>query len=113
MPNHIRNTVLTFSAASEIQRYKPVIGTSAVNIQVHDDNTAVTFEVATCSNTQEFTGSGSGSTSIPTTAEFDNRERDNGALFSVTNPFDSNYGWTTDILIRVSAAGKLIVEDLA
>jgi len=113
MPNHIRNTVLTFSGASEIQRYKPTPGTNGINIQVHDDNPAVTFEIATSSNTQTFTGSGTGVTSIPTTAEFDARERDNGALFSITNPFDSKYGWATDILIRISAAGKLIIEDVA
>lgn len=113
MPNHIRNTVLTFSGASEIQRYKPVAGACGVNIQVHDDNVGVTFEIATCSNSQVFTGSGSGVTSIPSTSEFNDRERDNGAVFSVSNPFDSKYGWTTDILIRVSGAGKLIVEDVA
>jgi hypothetical protein len=113
MPNHIRNTILTFSGAAEIQRYKPAVGANRVNIQVHADNAAVTFEVATSSNAQVFTGSGTGATSIPSTAEYNDRERSNGAVFSASNPFDADYGWTTDILIRVSGAGKLIVEDVA
>lgn len=110
MSNHLSNTILTFAGASEIQRHKPTAGATGVNIQVHDDNAAVTFEVATCAGSQVFTGSGSGITSIPTTAEFNDRERDNGAVFSASNPFDSQYGSNTDILIRISGAGKLIVE---
>lgn len=113
MPNHIRNTILTFAGANEIQRYKPAVGANRVNIQVHADNAAVTFEVATSSNAQVFTGSGTGATSIPSTAEYNDRERSNGAVFSASNPFDADYGWTTDLLIRVSGAGKLIVEDVA
>jgi|688.fasta_scaffold401725_2 hypothetical protein len=113
MANHVRNTILTFAGAAEIQRYKPASGANGVIVTVHDDNPAVTFEVATCFNNQTFTGSGSGITSIPTTAEFNDRERGNGALFSASNPFDSNYGGFTDILIRISGAGKLIVEDVA
>lgn len=113
MADHIRNSVLTFSGAAEIQRYKPASGAMGVLITVHDDNPAVTFEIATCFNNHVFTGSGSGVTSIPTTAEFNDRERGNGAPFSASNPFDSSYGGFTDILIRISGAGKLIVEDVA
>jgi hypothetical protein len=112
MATQLRTLTLTFAAANEIQRHKIAPGATGININVNGANPGVTFEVATCrTEFTEFTGSGTGVTSIPNTSEFNNRERSNGEIFSVSNPFDSEYGWGTDILIRVSAPGTLNVEE--
>jgi len=122
MPNQIKSTVRTFSGAAEIQRHHLQVGAKGCVITVHDDNPAVTFEVATCPSNANFTGTANtlisppfppeANNSVPTTAEYNNIKRGNGAVFSVTNPFDSQYGYLTDIVIRISAAGKLVVEEL-
>ncbi len=112
MATQLRTLNLTFAAANEIQRHKIAPGATGININVHGSTPGVTFEIATCrTEFTGFTGSGSGVTSIPNTTEYNNLERGNGQIFSSSNPFDSAYGWGTDILIRVSAAGTLNVEE--
>jgi hypothetical protein len=112
MPQHHSSTVSTFTA-NQIKRCKRPDGVIGVVIGVHTDNPTLTFEIATCPPDQVLTGSGSGATSLPTAGEFNDRERDNGAVFSATNPFDGAYGDQTDILIRCGAvAGKINIEEI-
>ncbi len=112
MPQQLSSTVSSFTA-NQIKRIKRPDGATGILLTVHPDNATLTFEVATCSPDQALAGSGAGATSLPTTAEFNDRERDNGAVFSATNPFDGAYGDQTDILIRCGAvAGKINIEEL-
>ena len=112
MPQQHSDYVSTFTA-NQIKRLKRPDGVTGIMLTVHGDNPTLTFEVGTCAPDNIFTGSGSGATSIPTTAEFNDNERSNGAVFSDTNPFEGNYGDQTDILVRCGAvAGKINVEEL-